>query len=380
MKKIKILIEKITKDKLFYFVYLPFVASIFIIGFLLLVNPEASCSGVRDGLGICLDTLIPSLFPFLFVAHLLVETEALNINSRFISKITEVFFSLPGSAFPIIVLSFIGGFPVGASLVKSAYERKIINESQGRRLLLFCTNPGPSFCLSAVGCVLYNSENIGLIIYASSVLSGLLLGVLSRFFEPENIKNVFITKTTKKVDFLDSISKSVHGAVNSMLNVCVWVIFFSVLKSLAAVLIVSEKVYAFFIMISEVSNGVCYAAENTDVPVLCSIIGFAGLCIHLQVMPAVIKLKLKYRFYLVSRIIAAAFNCIICYVLIDLFPQSINVANVAEKVESVTVNSSVPMCICLMFLCGLFILKDYFCVLKKVEIFNRKKINKKQLY
>ena len=151
MSTLKTFYNKIIENKLFYFTYVPFVSAISLLGFTLLCYPAASVEGVKEGIGICTNVLIPSLFPFLLISHLFVESGALCFRNKIVSWFMRVFFALPGSAFPIILLSFIGGFPVGAILIKNAYEKGAINESEGQRMLLFCVNPGPAFTFITVG-------------------------------------------------------------------------------------------------------------------------------------------------------------------------------------------------------------------------------------
>lgn len=380
MSTLKTFYNKIIENKLFYFTYVPFVSAISLLGFTLLCYPAASVEGVKEGIGICTNVLIPSLFPFLLISHLFVESGALYFRNKIVSWFMRVFFALPGSAFPIILLSFIGGFPVGAILIKNAYEKGVINESEGQRMLLFCVNPGPAFTFITVGYTLYGSKKTGVIIYAVTVLSGLLLGILSRFFDDNKINSELLSMKKEHKSLSDSVNTAVNLSVRGILNICVWVIIFSCLKFLLGVFPLGENTYDFICMISEVVNGTYSASQKAGLPAVCAVIGFSGLCIHFQVLPSIIKLKLKYRFFLVSRIISAAFNCIICYIFVDLVPYSVETAALGIKPEKATVMSSAPVCICLMLLCGLFIVKDYFLSERKEKNISIRQGNKTQLY
>lgn len=356
--------KKIKLNRFFYFVYMPCATFIVIVSLLLLCYPEVATIGVKKGIAICVSTLIPTLFPFMLFSQLAIELNIMHTGNKLVARITEFIFGLPGNALPIIFFSFIGGFPLGALLVKLAYEKKEISMTQGRRMLLFCVNPGPSFAVSTVGCALFGSEKVGYIVYFSSVLSSIIIGVLSRFiFEAEPV-----TWREDKSEFTDipsAINKSINTSVKNIVNICVWVIIFSCLSELVYMLDFFKGFEDFICMITEVTNGVYRAAQSYGLPIVCAIIGFSGFCIHLQLLPVMLKLRLKYRYFLVSRIIAAAFNCIICYFITDIFPQTTVTANLSVPADTVAVSSSLPLCICLMFLCGLFIIGDGFVANKK---------------
>lgn len=352
--------ERIKTNSIFYFVYTPCVTFIILMGFLLLCYPEAATEGVKKGISVCINTLIPTLFPFMLLSQFAVGIKMFNTNSKILSRIFYMLFRLPPSTLPIIVFSFIGGFPLGALLIKSAYEKGEISLSQGQRMLLFCVIPGPSFAVTTVGYALYGSEKIGMIVYASSVLASLIIGFLSRFLCEDEEVCESKQFTTMKVRYSTALGESVNLSVKGIVNICVWVVVFSCVGELVRMFVISPKMSDFILMISEVTNGVYRAAYSYSLPIVCAVIGFSGFCLHIQVIPSIIRLKLRYRYFLVARIIAAAFNCIICYLLMDFFKSDVAAVAVGVRAETVSVASSVPMCMCLMIFCGLFVAGEDF--------------------
>lgn len=345
----------IKKNSFFCLVYIPCTVFVVTTGLLLLCYPEAAVHGVKKGVTACLDILIPTLFPFLFLSQLAMELKIFNIKNKAVSRFTQKVFAFPGKALAIIALSLIGGFPLGAILTKTAYEKGEISISQGQRLLLFCVNPGPSFALSTIGYAMYGSKNIGLIVYFSSVISSLIIGVLSRFLSFDEYIVESNGTQDKKISLPYAVNEAVNSSLKGIVNICVWVVVFSCIGELTKKFGFSENTLDFIYMITEVTNGVYRAASNYDLPIVCAVIGFAGFCLHIQVLPSLMRLKLKYRYFLVSRIVAASFNCIICYFLLDLFPQSVTTVLSEVKNEAIDISASAPLCICLMLLCVLFI-------------------------
>lgn len=378
MANIKSLKIKIKTNSFFYFAYLPCVALVFIIALLLLAYPEISSSGILSGLKMCGETLIPTLFPFLLVSTLLFRLNAFKFLERKADKITNLVFNLPGISFPIFIMSLTGGFPVGAIMIKEAYEQGKITASQGRRMLVFCVNPGPAFTVTTVGMFFIGSKEAGILIYLTCTVTSLILGVLSRFFDEENTFNV-ADSNFKNIEISTAIKDSVETSVRSMVNICVWVVVFSGIGSIIDVLPLNKELCEFIKMICEVTNGSIIAAENHSLPVLCAVIGFSGLCIHLQIIPSITVLKMKYKFFLVSRIIAACFNCVICAFILKCFPQYTQTAVCYAKEEFTVSASSLPVCIGLLLMCGLFIVGDGYMVFRKEKIKSQSR-NKPQLY
>ena len=62
------------------------------------------------------------------------------------------------------------------------YETKQISLNQARRMSLFCVGAGPAFLITAVGTVLLGNTKLGIILLVSQLISGLILGIISRFF------------------------------------------------------------------------------------------------------------------------------------------------------------------------------------------------------
>ena len=81
----------------------------------ILIAPQAASQGVRDGLTLCGQVVIPSLFPFLALSSFLVQSGLAQRAGHLLEPITKLLFRLPGAAGSAILMSLIGGYPVGAA-------------------------------------------------------------------------------------------------------------------------------------------------------------------------------------------------------------------------------------------------------------------------
>lgn len=142
----------------------------------LLWKTREVAEGVRAGLTACAGVVIPSLFPFMILAGLLCATRAGAALSRAVSGFTRRVLGLPENLGAVFLMSFLGGFPVGARMLSDLLGRRETDRETAERALCFCVNAGPSFLISAVGAGMLGSRMAGLSLLAAQVLSSLVIG------------------------------------------------------------------------------------------------------------------------------------------------------------------------------------------------------------
>lgn len=333
------------------------VFAVFTLAAITLIFPSQSANGVRNGLELCFRTVIPSLFPFMVISSFLVQSNLTSKLDRISGRLTYFLFRQPSCTGSVIFLSLISGFPVGTELVRQLYDSKKITKSQGQRLLLFCVNPGPAFVISCVGVQILGSQKIGVILFASVTLSSVILGILTRFMViPEDeAESVRITDNPR---LSQSLVAAVSKSTNSVLMICGWVIVFSTISSLLQTAGLSEGFALFLDCILEVTNG-CYRAVGTfPVSVVAGIISWSGFCVHCQVMPAIIKLRLNYKYFATGRIICGALACVICSFLLNIFCPDTAVIKLNYDNISAKKPEFLPVSLGLFAMCALFLIGD----------------------
>ncbi len=322
--------------------------------FIMFKMPQTVGNGVKNGLEICVYTIIPSLFPFLILSTYIVRSEMFSPFFRFFSPVSRTFFRQPECTVPVILMSFIGGFPIGAKMTSSLLESGKITKNQAQRLLLFCFNGGPAFTITAVGINMLGSVKAGVIIYVSVCLSSLILGFISALFDDKKK----VEKTLFKEDKMTSLvlSASVTDSVNTIFSMCAWIVLFSALTECINTLNLSHGVLLFTNSVTEVTKGCTVACNELSIPVISAIIGFGGFCIHCQIYGFISQSGLKYTRFLVVRIINSALSAVICFVLLLKFP--VTVSSFGSAADSVIIPFSVSpfaffsliiMCVILIF-------------------------------
>lgn len=305
-----------------------FVIAVFIIVCVcVLVMPKASVNGAKSGLDYSFGILIPSLFPFMFLSDFAVEYGISQKLSRVLGFITELLFYLPGDAGVTILLSLIGGFPVGASGINALLKQNKITHSQAQRMLCFCVNSGPGFLVTVIGVELYNNVIMGVALLiaqtSASLLIGIVLGIIARRKEPIQ-KGNFSVMGDKK-EFAPSFINSCRNACTSTINLCALVVLFSALSAIISqIFSFSENSPAFCIVnaILEVTSG-CNALALNRMPLFLTslAIGWSGISVHFQIFSAANNIKIKKLLFFTCRILNGLLSALITFVLMLFIKQ-----------------------------------------------------------
>lgn len=311
--------------------------------------PDEITKGVTDGLTICFNVILPSLFPFMVVATYIIKSGSLSFLYKLFYPLTRFILRLPLCTVPAVLMGLIGGFPVGAKMTSLLLESGQITENQAKRLCLFCVNGGPAFIITAVGVKMLGSNKAGIIIFASLCIASLILGFLASFFDDK--------KTTEK-RFENSmqspfvaLSASVTDGVQSILGICAWVILFSGITECVKSLNISDNAYSAMVSLLEVTKGCTLLAGEMGIPVITAAIGFGGFCVHCQVFSYIKSIGLKYRYFFVGRVLCAAFSAVICHFALILFPVDITTALMGDDITVSAFSVSLPAFIALTIMC-----------------------------
>ncbi len=356
--KISAIYRKTTKDYLSYLFIVKYIAGAFLLfslAFILLKFPENSADGVRNGIELCLEVLVPTLYPFMIISNIFINSGIIDRTPLIIRRVMNYLFRLPGECASVILFSIIGGLPVGARMTHKLYDKKVISLNQSQRMLYFCINPGPAFVISTVGHYMFGSKEIGFLIYISLVASSLTVGIMSRFLnddkEPIRLNNENIYNK-------NILQSSVSEASKSIITVCSWVVAFSCITEIIAKLSVSETTKIFLQCITEMTNGCRISAENFRIPIVAGVIGFSGICGHFQIMDSIAAVNLKYKYFLAGRIINGSIATIYCSFLLKWFPIADETFSAGIRPNEKGMSASFLVSVFMILMAALFIIGD----------------------
>ncbi len=359
------LTEKINKSHLFALRYILCAFAVFTVAFILLKFPSYSADGVKKGTDICFNSLIPGLYPFMILTNIFISSKLAETRIPIFEGICRAVFRLPGCCASVIVFSLVGGLPIGAKMSAELYGRGLISREQWGRMMCFCVNPGPAFVIYVVGLSALGSEKTGAVIYISLVFASLLTGFLSRFFGSDTETYITVPVAEKETENGSLAERAVIKSSKSLLAICSWVVAFSCLCEVIVNLDLSEGMSSFLLCITEMTRGSLVAAENYPVPIVAAVIGFSGICGHFQLMGEIGKAGLKYKHFLISRIINSGLSALICGMLLKLFPVAQETFAVGVKPGTKETSGSFFLSLLMIIMAVLFVLGDDYRISRK---------------
>ncbi len=281
--------------------------------------PSITSAGAFEGLKISARIIIPALFPFTVIALFLVKSSALDFLTIKLNKVTQKLFKLDGNEFTVIVLSLLGGYPVGAKLTEGLYKTGKISIYKAKRLMRFAINPSPAFFITVVGLNIFKSKEVGIILFVSNLLSCLILSCFNPVKSLKTSQNVFTEN--QHLSFSKAFVDSVAEGAKTILIISAFVTFFGAVASVIKSAIPNPVVYGTICPILEISFGATEFLKTGFPPFLFSfILAFGGISTICQVKQAAGIVNLKFSFLLFYRIIHGAFSTIVSFVLFKIFP------------------------------------------------------------
>lgn len=329
-------------------------------------NAETVISSVRDGIDLCYNTVIPSLFIFMIICNLIAESDysrciatpfmpyfrLLNINDKRIAS--------------LCVLGIAGGFATGAVMLDKINNEYNCSTDTLKILALIMSLNSPSFVILAAGLQYIGNIHSGMIIYFSGLISTLVTAFVMSFFCPCNIEknNIIPEKTTN--DFITPIK----NAVNSVIYICGVVIFTSTICKVLSLYITNLLISGFFSVFCEVTAGcdTVFSIYGKNIYWLSFATFVLPLSAFLQIKSIGSNFKLQLKSLVLARIAQLPVAFVILRVLLNLFPYSLSVyANGDVRINLYWNSPQLSLCLFLLAVCFLIFLD------KKAVLFTKSK-------
>lgn len=257
---------------------------------LIAFSKDAKAAAIR-GIELCEGIIIPSLLPVLIISNTLIR--------------------LKSSPLSAILFGLISGYPAGAVLTCALYEEGIITNNDAKRLMSFNFCGGCAFIISAVGSVIYKSAKAGIILFASCALSSLFIALFRFPIKALKSKN----KVSNSVNLSNALCSATESAVKSIAIMSAYIVLFSALMGIASV-------PDYLLPLLEITNGICSSKTLIPLPFCAFFLSFGGLCIHFQLLPFLSKMKIKYTYFLIYRLLGASLSYFICKIILRFIPDS----------------------------------------------------------
>lgn len=303
-----------------------------IITYFILIYPKDIIDSVLFGINIWMYNVFPALFPFFILSDLMINYGLIELFSELFKKITNLF-HLPSNASFIIFSSLISGSPSSAKITKQLLHEELISIDDANHLIRFSHSSSPLFVIGTIGSVLLNDIVLGFLILISLILGNIFIGILFRnkkiiYREKISFKKAFISMHKKRINnnksFITVISDSIYNAIDILILLLGIIIIFLVFSSIIDKFNLNSNLTIFIKGLLEITQGIkLISIGNFNLFIktifITFFLGFGGLSVHLQVASVINGSKIKYKYFMISRIIHAFTSSIIIFVLLKLF-------------------------------------------------------------
>lgn len=290
----------------------------------LLLFPSEAAEAARQGLSLCLRSVLPSLFPFFVLSSLAVSSGAARQLSRALEGLMLPLFSLGGEGAPALVLGIVGGYPVGARTAAQLHAGGRLSREDAERLLGFCSNAGPGFILGVCGAGVFKSSRAGLLLFAVHLAAALLCGVLMRRGAKNRHPSTppLTPSHNRSAPAHILFPAAVRDSFASVWSVCGFVVIFAVLLRLMTLVLPASAAlspwYPALLGFVELTNGVLALTPDRRGFALCAaMLGWGGLSVHAQTLSVLDGSGLSARRYFLGKTIQAALSAPLAWLVFD---------------------------------------------------------------
>lgn len=257
-----------------------------------ILDTKTMILGAQSGIQLCLQAIIPTLLPFIILSSMICNIfmgQKITILWPF-KKICHI----PSGSESLMLLSFIGGYPVGAQIITQAYLANNISKEDAKRMLGFCNNAGPAFIFGILSFA-FTKSYISWILWGIHILSALSVGYILPC-KSESICHIY---KPQKITLPMILKNSIHSAA----VICGWVVIFRIIlcyfaKWLSWLLPNDHQVILSGIL--ELSNGclnlIDIQNEKNRFIYASGMLAFGGLCVGMQTSSVTQGLGMGYYF------------------------------------------------------------------------------------
>jgi sporulation integral membrane protein YlbJ len=282
-------------------------------------RPDVVMSATFAGLTVWAKIVLPSLFCFFILTKILMQQEdsfkIFGWQDKFFAKA----FGVKNFGAYVFSMSAITGYPVGAKLIFEFFSQNLLTKTDAKKMISFCSTSGPMFVIGSVGVAMFGSFRLGMVVFAGHILSAILNGLFYRKIgKIENFTEQKSEKTLPKIE-KQTLNDIMLNTIISVLMIGGYIsICFAVLEFVTGSKLfewlggIFENLSGTNIFESitkglvEVTNG-CVSLASSSISarmsavILCSLISFGGLSIHMQTMFFLLKIGISYKYFLLTK-------------------------------------------------------------------------------
>ncbi len=288
----------------------------------IIAKPEVYIKHCAEGIALWAQCVLPSLFPFMVVCALLVNTGlTAKISSPLARACAAV--KLPPCAAACFLMGASSGYPAGSRTVYMLYSSNLTDSAGAKKLALLCTTSGPLFMIGTVGANMFGSGAEGARLFAAHIIAVAATAVIISLTGRKSEGKLPQIKESKNV-----LEESFYGAVSAALTAGAFIAFFYTAAKVAQdlyILYPIEKLLSFAFgeeaakaaasgLIEMTGGCAMLAASGSEfsLPLAGFTITFGGACVLLQQLAYLTKAGVKPANFILVKFIQG----LLCFLLL----------------------------------------------------------------
>ena len=279
---------------------------------LIIFDSGSAINGAKEGIKLCLCTVIPSLFPYC-VLSIWFRSLISGYDLRWLRPI-ERFCAMPEGTGNILLLGLLGGYPIGAICVENAVKEKQLTQTDAKYLRAICNNAGPSFIIGIIGCVLKNKTRTFMLIFIQA-----LSAIITNIILSDHCATYVKRSKHKAIDLAETLTQASRCMVSVSSIIVLFRTFLSVLYKYSYQMI-PNKIWALMVGFIELTNGILLLPDLIQEEIMfiaaAGMISFGGLCTIMQTLA--ISSPGSGRSYVFAKSIQAFVSIILAYLYLHL--------------------------------------------------------------
>ena len=285
-----------------------------ILAFLMLLsNPEITVLGARTGLNLWLNSVVPSLLPFLIFSNLLFEADAVSYLTALLSPLCRLLFGTSKDGSFAVISGFLCGFPMGSKSCLELVKRQKIKKEEAAYLVSFCNNASPAFVISFICHGIFSGKN-GLLFpvlfsfYSAPLITGILFRCLFQKQLNEPMPSDSNSSQPAAVFQFQYLDHAIMNAFQTIVRLGGYITFFAVLSAfLQSAGFLPLPLRLFLTAIIELTTGASLLGKmnvsfKLRVIAVCACVSFGSLSGFAQSYTLLKEEEIPARYYLLGKL------------------------------------------------------------------------------
>lgn len=308
----------------------------------LLCWPETGLNAAREAMAAWAQSVAPALFPFMALTPLLTGPDAARAYERMFGRLMRPLLKLPGAAAPAMAIAMTAGSPAGAIAASRLAAQAGLTRSQLERIVCCTCGLSPAFLMTGIGASMLGNPGCGAILLRSQIAAQLAMLIATRRMNGDERPAGTPPPT--------AAAEPVRMAVSGTLNVCGYMMLFSVIGAMLTLPVPGEGPRAALLCLLDLPSGaqaLCRIGlpEATRMALLAAASGLGGLCIAAQNLSVCMRAGVRPGRYAAARLIQAALMALMTMAQLKFKPHMEKTAAILPVSALIACAMAVPVLI-----------------------------------